>query len=679
MLSPAGARTDVVSTISGTPGYMSPEQALGRPADHRSDIYSLSLVVFEMLSGRRAVAATDLQAAATVALNQRVPHVRTMNPAISPELDALVASGLATDPADRPQTALAYATALSALRTSNATPPRWPRAFAYVAAVLIVAAVAGVAATWRVWRRAPASPRPVIAVLPLANLSGDASKDYLGVGIADTLTTSLARLSSVSVVTRDGDAAKSADVAKMARALGATLVVQGSVQTVGDRLHVNAKLVRPDGVVAWAGDADATQADLFGLESRLAGALVDGLEVNVTAAERQNATRPPTTDRDALDDYWRGVALIDRNDPASATAAIEALGGAIRRDPNFALAHAALGDAYRAKYGVTNDRVWMDRALAEVTRALALDPGRADVRVSLAVVYRDTGRAGAAVDELRRVLQDQPANDNAHRLLGEILASQGRNDDAVAELQQAIALRPQYWRNYSSLGLVYLGIGRLNEAVTALRRRADLRPDDPSSFQQLGVAYQSLGDLVSARTNYEHAIALQPSPPAYTNLGVVHYAEHRYADAVAAFEAAVKMRPNRALYRRNLGDGYAKVGRRDAARAEYEKAVALAREQLAVNPADAATTSQLAVYEAKAGRSEEAVRDADAAITLNPTSVDILYRRAVVLAIVGRKDEALRALADAIGRGYSKAIARDDDDFTSLRDDKEFRAVTGGQ
>ncbi len=672
--------------VAGTPGYMSPEQLRGQPLDHRTDIYSLGVVLFEMLAGRRAFAG-DFIGTAVAALTAPTPHVRAVEPGVPPAVDALVARMMSLDVFARPATAAEVLGELERLRgdvtggLGAAAPVAHKRsrvmAYAGVAtAVLIGGATVGVL-NYRRILPPPTRERPVIAVLPLTNLSGDASKDYLGIGIADTLTTNLARLSSVSVISRgaDVDAARTAAIATIARDLGANLIVQGSVQQAGDRLRVSAKLVRPTGDIAWAGDAESTLSDLFAIESRLANALVDALQVNVTPAERQDATRPPTLDRQALDDYWRGIALIDRNDPASRAAAIDALQHAVERDPEFALAHAALGESYRNKYAETNDRTWITRATSEVTRALQIDPGRADVRLSLAVVYRDTGRTGSAVDELRRVLADQPSNDNAHRILGEILGAEGRADDAQRELLQAVNLRPQYWRNHASLGQFYLSAGRLQDAVQAFTRRADLRPDEPTAFLQLGAACQALGDNARARSNYERAIQLQPNAGAYSNLGLIHYSERRYADAVTAFEAAVKLRPNRALYRRNLGDAYLKVDRKADARVEYGKAVQLAQEQLAINPSDATLESQLAVYEAKFGRRQEALHHAEGAVVLNSTSVDVLYRRAVVLALTGDGAAAVKALAEAVQRGYSATLAREDDDLTSLHGRVDFQAL----
>ena len=674
--------------IAGTPGYMAPEQLRALPLDERADIYSLGVVLFEMLTGRRAFTG-DFMTAAMGALTAAPPRVRDVDATVPIAVDALVGRMMSVDAGARPATAATVQAELERLRDDPATGAATVsvrargRAFAYAgvaAAVVIGAATAGVMNYKRIVPP-PSRERPVIAVLPLTNLSGDPSKDYLGIGIADTLTTHLARLASVSIVDRTTAAVarKTLEPAALARELGVTLLLQGSVQKAGERLRVNMKLVRPDGVVTWAGDSEAGVSDLFSLESRLASAVIDALQVNLSTAERQDATRPPTRDRLALDEYWRGMALLDGTDPSSRTQAIEALQRALARDPDFALAHGRLGEAYRLTYVFTNDRSWMTKAAEEASRAVELDPTSADARMSLAAVYDATGRSGAAVEELRRVLDRHPDNDDAHRQLGEILRKQGTPEQALAEFQRAVALRPEYWRNHERLGLFFLATGRTADAVAAFSRVVALRPDNGDGYQQLGTAYQTLGDNERARESYQRAIAVNRNPAAYSNLATLEYSAGRFSAAATAYEAAIKLLPNRPLTHRNLGDAYTKLGRTADARREYERAIELTEQMLTVNPGDAANMSRLAVYEGKLGRAAAARRHIDSATALNPGNPEILYRAAVVDALLGDRVNGMKALVNALDHGYSATLALADDDLAALKNLPEFRHRFGAR
>lgn len=670
--------------IAGTPGYMSPEQALGQNVDAPSDVFSLGIVLFEMLTGRRPFPGHSLMETALPMLTQPIPTVRSVRAEVPPAVDAFVAELMSKTAAERPSANVATRELRQLLAASAEPDPRtvrFSRRTQYVAAAaaVIVGMTAAMVTIEKRAHRPAASDRPAVVVLPLANLSGDPTKDYLGVGIAETLSTSLARVSSITIVSRptSSEAAKSGDPHKIARELGVSLLVQGGVQQSGDRLRVNAKLIQPDGAVKWAGEAEAATSDLFGLETRLAAQVISALRVDVSAADRQRAFTPPTARPDALDAYWQGIAQLDRSDRTSVDRAIESFDRAIAIDPRFALAFVGLSDAYRWKYFdvAEGDRTLIKKATDAVTMALAADPTRTEARIASANLHRVTGQTSLAIDELRRVVAAEPANSEAYRRLGDALKAVGRSDEALQAFEKAVDIRPEYWRNHQAIALFYFESGKLADAVNAFTRVIALRPDDANAHMQRGVANQAAGNRAQARADLEESNRLSPNASAFANLGTIAYDEGRFADAAANFEAAVKLRPKRALYHRNLGDVYLRLDRRADAMRAYAVAVSLTEEALAVNPNDAVSRSQLAVYEAKLGRARAARGHIEQAIALNPTSPDIRYRRAVVFALNGDSNDALDALVDAVARGYSVALARSDDDLGRLRGLPRFRSI----
>jgi Flp pilus assembly protein TadD/TolB-like protein len=673
--------------ILGTLAYLSPEQAVGLPTDARTDIYAIGLVLFEMLTGRRAPGDGGTAPLALRDPGERCPPPSRFVPEVPAEMNQVVLRCLERDPARRYASTGELDAALARLAASlssgvstgrvRLSAPRG-RLATVAAAVVVTLALAGTVGWFVSHRPRPGPGHPVVAVLPLETVGG-AADDHLGIGMADTLIAHLAGIPSLTVVSRvapgtDGD--RRGQVRRLAHELGADYVVSGSILRLDRRMHVTATLVRPDDSVAWGADYEGSVDDLYSLQRRLAEGVTAALAVSLTPADRARLARPPTNSVSALAAYSDAQSLLEHPEvPGHVSRAIDGVRLAISRDPKFALAHAALGRAYWQQYLETKDPSWTRLATDSVTEALRLDPAEPGTRLALATVYSGTGRTDAAVDELYKVLERQPSNDDAHRQLGEILAGRSRWEEAIAELRTAVDLRPKFGENLSRLGLTLDACGRYADAAAVYKRLALLQPDNPRALQKLGSAYEHMGEDDLALANFRRALALAPDPKAFTNIGTIEFARGRHADAAAAFAEAAKLEPRNPIVQRNLGDSYAQMGRRTEAAEAYRKAVALCEDLLRVNPRDARMLGRLAAYEAKLGRAAAADRHAMDALSLSPADGEILYRKAVVEALSGRADAALTSLREAVSRGYSPSQAKTDQDLASLKARPEFAAA----
>jgi serine/threonine-protein kinase len=673
--------------ILGTLAYLSPEQAVGLPTDARTDIYAVGLILFEMLTGRRAPGDGGTAPLALRDPSERCPPPSRFTPEVPAEMNQIVLRCLERDPARRYASTADLDAALARLAASLSSGVSAGRVrisaphgrLATVAAALVVAlALAGTIGWFVSHRPRPGPGHPVVAVLPLETVGGG-SDDHLGIGLADTLIAHLAGIPSLTVVSRVGagtDGSGRGQVRRLAHELGADYVVSGSVVRMDRRMHVTATVLRPDDSVAWGAGFDGTVDDLFSLQGRVAEGVATALAVNLTPADRLRLARSPTTDVAALAAYSRGRALLEQPDvPGNVTAAIEAFQQATQSDPRFALAHAGLGNAFWVQYNETHDAAAVTKALKSITEALRLDPEEPAVRFALAVIDRGTGRGSAAIEELRRVLALQPGNDEAYRELGDILFDEGRFDEAIAALRKAVELRPEFWRNHSALGYAYAKRGRHQEAIAAYSKVTELQPRNSRGFQMLGFAYQDAGDDVRALENYRKAIAIAPDALAYSNMGSIYYDEGRFPEAARAYEQAIALGGRSPATQRNLGDAYERLKEPVKARQAYVRAVEISRDMLAVNPKDAQTLSRLAVCEAKLGRHADAAIHVGEAAGLDGDDTDVLYRKAVVHALAGRAPDALVALREAVARGFSVSRARTDYDLQSLRGRPEFQTL----
>ncbi|MCA1585288.1 MAG: tetratricopeptide repeat protein, partial [Acidobacteria bacterium] len=675
----ATAASTVVTTagaLVGTPGYAAPEQWLGRPIDARADIYALGVVLFEMITGKRPFGESEPTAIAWDALQRDAPRVRTRARRIPRELDRLVSATLARNPDTRPQTAREVQRTLSQIHqeltgtshvgAQNGRPVTRTRAWAAAAATLVLVALSGFGA-WSVWTPSPPPRLPVVAVLPSYAPQSDPSKEFLTAGVAESLITRLASLSSVTVLSRAAVAdaqTRQPDLRSLARDLDAAYLVETGVQQAGNTLRVTLNLVRRDGSVEWSGHFFGEFEDIFDLQSRLAAALSEALVARISPADRQRLAEQPTSSPDALAAYWQGRALLERQGVSrNLDESIRAFELAIDHDPQFADAHAALGEAFWAQWVKTRDGRWAERATESGMRASQLSPDRPGVRYSLALTLLESGRISESIAELQRALVLRPNYEDARLLLGRALVRAGNVDEGVVEFRQAIDLRPNHAGSYTTMGLSLYEAGRDREAIAAFEHVLRLQPDNPLAFQQIGTAYQRLGDDTQALANYERALRIRPVPQVYSNIGFFHHRRGEYGKAVEAYTEAIKLRPNSAVTHRNLGDAYARMGRRDEARDSYLTAAKLTEADLKINPHNARLVASLALYLQKSGDREAAQERLGQAMQMTANDFDVLQRAAVIHTLSGQVDLALEALQRAINQGYPRASARAEEEF----------------
>ena len=521
-----------VGTSLGTPAYMAPEQAAGDPGtDHRADIYAWGVVAWELLAGKHPFADKKTPHALVAAHIGEAPvAIGSVRADVPAALAHLVQRCLAKSPAERPASAKELLSALDQVTTpdamnarTNATAlssSRW-RVAAIVGALAVVALVAlGVGLVMR--RNVPAAAAPPdrsIAVLPLANLSGDRADDYFGIGLAEEMTRALSK-TGVRVIGRVSAGALQArglDERAIAKELGVGSLLTGSVQRAAGQVRINVSLVSAtDGAVRWTEKYDRPIANVFAVQDEIANA-VAGKLLGSLGGGVTRATRVETADPEAYALFLQGQVLLGRRTATTVRQAIDLFTRAAARDPKYARAHAMQAVALSVLPNYVNDVVTesVSGARAAVSRALALDSTTAEAWTALGSIAQHTfenraadeyfrraialdstvsttwgwwglvaNRVGDPVEAHRRIARAralEPASMIARTWDAQVFLTERRYADAEWETRAILALDSTFSLAWDVRGEALSYLGRHAEAVAALERNtAAQRSDRPT-------------------------------------------------------------------------------------------------------------------------------------------------------------------------------------------------------
>lgn len=670
-------------TVMGTLSYMSPEQLRGEHLDERTDIFSFGIVLYEIITGDLPfIGSNSFEVAASI-LKDPAFEIGTVPAGLPRGIKAVVARLLEKRRDDRPRSFVEVKREIESLRDETQTLPSAARDSHRT--VELPPAVSGhrsasLAAALRSSSKASAVP-PTILVLPLQTVGSDESSSFIGIGLAHALTTDLAKIKGLSVLSKSAGAGRVDEggrgARELARELGATILLEGEVMRAGQMIGVMARLTDAEtGRVIWGSQYRGDPADLFSFQDAVCESVAEALKLSISSEVRDEIARPATTNFDAFESYSRGRAFLERRDVReNVDFAIQMFGEALRLDSDFALAYAGLGEAYWQKYQNTHDSAWVEAAISASDHALVLDPSQAQVHIALGIIYYGTGKIERAIEEFEHAIELQPMSDDAHKWLGRCWQRKGDMENAVRCFEKAIRIRPGYWENYNALGSCYYNFGRYRDAADQFRRVITFQPDNSEGYSNLGAIYYLLGQHQEAVAMYKRAIKIRPNEESYTNLGTAYFYLGRYEDAIAAYKEATELNPSEDRHHWNLGDALTRVDRFEEAEAQFEHAARLLEAHLRVDPSDAKRLGQLALYKAKLRRFDESQALVDRATELEPRNTTLMYKKAAVYALIGNRERALESLKLALESGYSRAEAERDPDLESLRDSPEYEAL----
>ena len=705
---------------SGTLPYMAPEQVLGEPISPACDVWALGVILVQMLTGIHPFFRENAAAMTFAILNQPPSSVDSLPPSLRP----VAFKALSKKPEHRYPTAKELLNDLEAARSrifptgtvaggndltqtnfvsdrdlkkfaEHASTPRWstgttekpPRRLG----IYVALAAAGIAllslAVPQVRERVSAllstGGENHIAVLPFDNPGNDPATEAVAQGLVDSMTSELSNLSSAQkslwvVPASVVRSRKIVDPSAAARELGATMVVKGSIQRMGQAVHltvdlIDAKNLRQVGSASLddqAGDIGALQHEAVSRMARL-------MNIKVTA-DMLRATGGTVVPA-AYESYLEALGRMQRYDkPENLDRAITALKTAVNTDPRFALGYAQLGEAFRLKYQREVNPKWLEQAKANCQKAVELDDRLPAAYVTLGRIHELAGNHDLAVQEFQRALSLDPRSTNALQGIAHSYESAGKIPEAEATYKQAAALNVENWDAVEELGLFYDRQAKYPEAIEQLRRVVKLTPDNSQAFSNLGAIYLDTSDpklRPEAEVALNKSIELNPTYFAYANLGSLYYDEKRYAEAASTFEKALQLNSENYLVWNWLTNCYKWLGQTEKATSTLEKAYSLATREAELKPRDSLAQAILASLCAGKKLREKALGHLQTSLILSPDDPDVLEDAAVTYELLGDRPHALEFAEKALQKGYALERIKNDPDMRGVLSDPNFRAT----
>ncbi|MDH4218821.1 MAG: protein kinase [Candidatus Aminicenantes bacterium] len=514
----------------GTPEYMSPEQVEGKDVDQRSDIYSLGVILYEMVTGRVPFEGDTPLSIAVKHKTEAPQDPKELNDQLPSDLSSLILRCLEKDKEKRYQKAEEVLSELERIEKGIPTeesilPERKPITSKEITvsfnlkklsilALAIIAVLSAAIIIWKPWSKRVMPPGtaniPSIAVLPFEDLSEQKDQSYICDGLAEELINRLTNIGSVRVPARTSTFSlkdKGFGINEIAEKLNVEMILEGSLRKAGKKLRIQVQLVNAaDGFPVWSEKYERDEEDIFVLQDEISLSIADNLKIKLLGEEKAGLVMRHTQNPEAYNLFLKGLYFWNKRTGEDVRKAIDYFEKAIKLDTNYALAYARLADSYGILpfYTPTPPKEAFSKAKVAAMKALEIDETLAEGHSALGFtkLYFDWDWEVAEA-ELKRAIQIKPGYVTAHHWYAEYLTAMGRHEEAIEEIRRAHELDPLSLIINSMKAWVFLYARQYERAIEQCQKTLELDPNFDLAHSILGWAYLEKGMYEEAILAYQ--------------------------------------------------------------------------------------------------------------------------------------------------------------------------------